>query len=501
MSLRLRIVAALLAIVTILVAPAAYGIVALRELRQIATELRTRDAAGALQLGRVEAGVREAEYQQRVYLAFPSDPSGERSAARGEVATAIAQVDDALGQLARGGYATPSADARRRWATLRQALLQQQTWVEAGQIDRADRYLVEVVNPAFAAFNRALDPVGQALNRGSERQVLRAQDVASGAATTILLALAVALALSLLIAGWLTRSLLGPIGELRRAMATVAGGNFEPHVHVPSERADEVGDLSRSFNSMTVQLAELDRIKAEFVSIASHELKTPLSVIRGYTSLLLDGIYGAISDTQRKALSSISDQTDRLNRLIQRLLDISRFEAGGGRLELRPIPIRPFLAELADGFEMLAHQSGVEFAVQADPSLPESFVGDPDRLNEVLGNLLSNAFKFTPASGRIVLHAAQAGEMLRVDVEDSGVGIPPDKLPRVFEKFFQVENEAQPRSAGSGLGLAISREIVEGHGGTIGAESELGVGTTFRVLLPLHGAAPRGDKLPHRRPG
>ena len=486
MSLRFRIALALFAIAAILVAPAIYGIGALQELREIANQLRTRDAVGALALGRVQVGLGEAESQQRAFIALASAPD-LRQTVQARVDSAIAQVDTNIARLADVGYGREAAEAVRRWQSLREALRLQQSWVESGDIDRAAAYLPTVVAPGFAATNQALDPVGLALNRRGEQQVRLAQELADRSATTTLVALSVALALSLLIAGWLARSLLGPIGELRRGMAQVAEGELNPDVRIPPSRPDEIGDLHRSFRSMTAQLAELDRLKAEFVSVASHELKTPLSVIRGYSALLRDGIYGPLSDSQAKTLGSIIDQTDRLTRLVQRLLDVSRFEAGGGRLEARAIPISPFFRELAEDFEVLAVQSGIDFVTEIDSSLPETFSGDPDRLNEVFGNLLSNAFKFTPEGGRIRLHVAgERDQRIAVEVEDTGIGIPPDKLPKVFEKFFQVENEAQPRSVGSGLGLAISREIVEAHGGTIGAESEVGKGTTFRVLLPLN---------------
>jgi signal transduction histidine kinase len=309
-------------------------------------------------------------------------------------------------------------------------------------------------------------------------------ELAHTARNTTLTALALALAITIIIGSLLTRSLLRPIGELRQGMAHVAEGDFGPEVRVPLERRDELGDLARSFATMTEQLAELDRLKAEFVSVASHEIKTPLSVIRGYVSLLNDGIYGEVSEQQKKTLEAVSDQVDRLTRLVHRLLDISRFEAGGGRLELRRMNVRDFLEELTKGFRVLAFQNGIDFGVRVDDDAPVNLEGDPDRLNEVLGNLLSNAFKFTPHGGRISLHASRHGAGLAVVVSDSGVGIPAEKLPRIFEKFYQVENDVQPRSAGSGLGLAIAREIVEAHGGTITAVSEQGKGTTFRVTLP-----------------
>jgi signal transduction histidine kinase len=345
----------------------------------------------------------------------------------------------------------------------------------------------------------ALEPVRRAIdNEGSER-LRRATDLANISRNTTLIALALALGLTIVIGILMTRAMLRPIDELGRGMKIVAGGDFEPDVHIPAERADEIGDLARSFSTMTEQLTELDRLKAEFVSVASHEIKTPLSVIRGYVSLLADGIYGEVSDVQKKTLEAVSDQVDRLTRLVHRLLDISRFEAGGGRLELRRINVRDFLDELTGGFHVLAFQNGIDFSVNVAGDAPVNVEGDADRLNEVLGNILSNAFKFTGHGGKIALDARRDGAGLAVEVRDSGVGIPSDKLPKIFEKFYQVDNSAQPRSAGSGLGLAIAKEIVEAHGGTITAESEAGKGTRFRVTVPERPPAPHAE--PHALTG
>jgi signal transduction histidine kinase len=494
MSLRQRIVLTLLAITVILVAPAVYGVLALRELQEVARGLRFRDAVGSLALGRLQTALGEVEYSERIYLALGAQFPEEAGAARGEVAAGMERVAREFERLQRVGYGEEAAAAVVRWNELAEAIRREQALLAAGRIEEADEHRTRVVDPGFTAMNRALDPVGTAINRGSGEQVAKAQEIAQRALTTTLLALAAALALAVVIGGWLTRTLLRPVHELRRGMAKVAEGDLDPELHLPRERNDELGDLARSFESMTRQLAELDRLKAEFVSVASHEIKTPLSVIRGYTSLLEDGIYGGVSEQQHKVLHSISDQTERLTRLVQRLLDISRFEAGGGRLECRDIPLHHFLSDLAHGFDVLAYQNEIDFALEIADDLPDTLVGDPDRLNEVLGNLLSNAFKFTSKGGKIRL-VARPGRMVPdvhevvIEVVDTGVGIPEDKLPKIFEKFFQVENEAQPRSAGSGLGLAIAREIVEAHGGTISAESRMGQGTTFRVCLPLRSPA------------
>jgi signal transduction histidine kinase len=484
MNLRQRIILSLLAILTILVAPAAFGLGALRELQGIAQQLRARDAAAALTLGRLQAALGEVEHWQRIYVALALAPEEGRGA-RSRVETHLQRVDDELATLAQSGYRFAAADASDAWVRLRDAVRREQALVEAGDLDAAQSFREQTVNPAFAGMGSTLDGLAEAIDEAGLQQVQRAQSVAATGATTTLLAIAIALALALIIAGWLTRSILFPIRQLRGGMARVAEGDFEPDVRVDDERPDELGDLTRSFHRMTAQLAELDRLKAEFISVASHELKTPLSVIRGYVSLLQDGVYGPVPDNQQKILESLSDQTDRLGRLIQQLLDIHRFEAGGGRLELHDVPLESFLSDLVASFDVLAYQNEIDFKLEAEPTIPDRVQADPDRLNEVLGNLLSNAFKFTPRGGSILVRGWGENGTAVVEVIDTGVGIPEDMLPRIFEKFFQVENEAQPRSMGSGLGLAIAQEIVEAHGGTIAAESIEGQGTTFRLSLPV----------------
>lgn len=494
MTLRDRIVVSLLAIAVLLVLPAIYGLFALRELRQVAQDLRARDAVSALALGRLQTAYGETENWERIYLALATQDPADRAEAKARVASNVERAEAELRRLVAAGYGAEATPALQQWVQVRQAIGREQALVEAGQIELADTVRSRVVDPAFAAVDSALDPISAAINRAGAAQVSRAQEIATRAATTTLVALAVALAAALIIAGWLTGSLVRPIQELRRGMAVVAGGDFDPHLRIATDRADELGDLAHSFRRMTRQLAELDRLKAEFVSIASHELKTPLSVIRGYVSLLQDGIYGEVAEPQRPVLGSVADQTDRLARLIQQLLDISRLEAGGGRLEPNPFDLGAFLQELKVSFDALAQQNQIDFELETTPDLPATLIGDADRLNEVIGNLLSNAFKFTPRGGRIRLRAARSDGQVAVEVADTGVGIPHDQLTRVFEKFYQIDNEAQPRSVGTGLGLAIAREIVEAHQGTISAESQLGKGTVFRVTLPVGAPASQNSR-------
>ncbi|MDQ6738311.1 MAG: cell wall metabolism sensor histidine kinase WalK, partial [Gemmatimonadota bacterium] len=163
---------------------------------------------------------------------------------------------------------------------------------------------------------------------------------------------------------------------------------------------------------------------------------------------------------------------------------VSRFEAGGGALECRQMNLPRFLDALQSSFSVLAMQRSVQFQLTRAPGLPGEVRWDEDRMNEVLGNLLSNAFKFTPRGGRVELTATAQNGDVAIEVTDTGAGIPVDQLPRIFQKFYQADNQAKASAKGSGLGLAIAKEIVEAHGGSISADSIAGHGATFRVVLP-----------------
>jgi signal transduction histidine kinase len=502
MRLRQRIVATLVTIIALLAIPAVYAFYSLDSVQRIARELRVRDTEATSTVGRLHTALEELQSAEDNYVALFVISRDTANMWLSTSRTATQKVENELGWLRRRSgsshFKAAVATAERQWSALKNIIREEQHRVDLNPHD-AQAYREEFVRPAFSRMNALVQPISRAIDQEAGQRVQRAADVAESARNTTLVALALAFAMAVIIGILMTRAMLRPIEELRRGMAHVAEGDFDPNVQVPVQRTDEIGDLSRSFSTMTAQLAELDRLKAEFVSVASHEIKTPLSVIRGYVSLLADGIYGTVNDQQKKTLESVSDQVDRLTRLVHRLLDISRFEAGGGRLELRRINVRDFLDELTGGFHVLAFQNGIDFTVNVAGDVPVNVEGDADRLNEVLGNILSNAFKFTERGGRISLDARRDGTGLAVEVQDSGVGIPPDKLPKIFEKFYQVDNSAQPRSAGSGLGLAIAKEIVEAHGGTISAGSEVGKGTRFRVTLPERPPVPQAD--PHALTG
>ena len=197
-------------------------------------------------------------------------------------------------------------------------------------------------------------------------------------------------------------------------------------------------------------------------------------------------------------LQTLETQIQSLARLVKQLLDVSRFEAGGSKLDLRRLELSPFLDQLERAFQVLALQREIRFIVRRGERVPAEVTWDADRMNEVLGNLLSNAFKFTPRGGEVELSVEALDGSIQIDVRDTGAGIPPEQVPHVFEKFFQADNQAAAASKGSGLGLAISKSIVEAHGGTIQCDSTPGVGTTFSIVIPTR--ASRRSSLTRRVP-
>lgn len=245
------------------------------------------------------------------------------------------------------------------------------------------------------------------------------------------------------------------------------------------------------------------RRKVDLMSIASHEFKTPINVMLGYLRLLQEGVYGPLSARQVEVCETLEQQCQALARLSQQLLDVTRFESGG-QLSLRRFALGPFLADLDASFQVIALQRGIEFAVVRGEHLPFEVLWDRDAINEVLGNLLSNAFRFTNPGGRVELAAHADDRGVRLYLRDTGGGIPAEQLAHIFDMFYQADNQERADSKGAGLGLAIAKSIVTAHGGTIAVESTLGVGTVFSITLPgAHGprraATSRSRALPHAK--
>lgn len=302
-------------------------------------------------------------------------------------------------------------------------------------------------------------------------------------------AAAVALLISALLAALLTRWIAGPLTKMAGAAQAMARGEEKPQV--APRGPSEVQELAGAFNEMIRRIEASQRAQRDFVANVSHELKTPLTSIQGFAQAIQEGAVVGEGERERAA-AIIHEEAERLRRLVEDLLDLARFDAGQVQLERQGIELHRLLDGTIDRFRVMAGEKGVALAVDV-PELP-TVIGDADRLAQVFINLLDNAVSHTPDGGRIRVTGQAAGGWIRVTVIDTGPGIGPKQLPRVFERFYQAD---EARSGGAGLGLAIAQEIVEAHGGRIWVESELGQGSRFFVELPV--ARPTDSTVAARR--
>jgi two-component system sensor histidine kinase GlrK len=444
-------------------------------LRDIVLELRSETAQSALAVGRLEAALVQLDRHQRVYVAT-TDPA---SAARMRAAANRAQSEIAALRGAGHGDLLEAAGVRVAHLTAINSRIE--SHVEAGLLEEATEDLRTNALPGVERAREAIPALASGIDAETNQRATVAQRsaVAAGTATTaaVLVAAALAAALALAAAGVLTQ----PLDGLRRAMARVADGTFETPVDLPYERGDELGELSRSFRTMTLRLAELDRHKADFVGTASHDLKTPISIIAGYAELIREDLDGPLHVRQHELLRAITEQTNFLLRRVDQLLEISRTEAGRLRLGLEEINIRHFADEVHRAFEPAAHKREIRLDVSVHDAVPACITADPDVLRaDIIDNLISNALRFTPSGGLVRVSFGADGERLSIEVADTGCGIPQDQLDHIFDKYYQGRGS----HGGPGLGLAIAKAGVEAHGGRIDVSSRVERGTRFRMTLP-----------------
>lgn len=275
------------------------------------------------------------------------------------------------------------------------------------------------------------------------------------------------------------RRLRGERDLLRRRLAELEA-NF---LHTVNDSQREILAVNDALTRANAQLQELDRMKDAFLSMVTHELRTPLTVISGTTEMFEAGIYGELTAVQSEMIRQIALQAHRLRQLVNDLLDLSKMESGMMRLRPEMLDPHSLAAATIEQLTTVAAQAGVTLRNQIGHGLPEVNC-DGQRIEQVLTNLVSNAIKFTPANGQVTIFAKAESDSVRFIVEDTGHGIPLEALPRVFDKFFQVQSSTESGAKGTGLGLAIVKHIVELHGGEAEAESEAGRGSRFSFTLP-----------------
>jgi signal transduction histidine kinase len=277
------------------------------------------------------------------------------------------------------------------------------------------------------------------------------------------------------------------------AQAAVAIQNARLYTHLEESRAqlevkvrERTAELEATYRELAAsheRLRELDQLKSDFLGNVSHELRTPLAAIKGFVDNLLDGVGGPLADRPRHYLVRVRANTDRLSRMVSDLLDLTRIEAG--KIELSParVAVPDAVADVIETFRPVAQLREIELA--ADLGVCASIWADRDKVQQILGNLVANAIKFSPPGGRVTVRAAgeQPGTV-RLEVRDTGPGIPPEERERVFDRFYQGRRLAEERPGGTGLGLTIARHLVELHGGRIWVDPGSGGGSVFVVLLP-----------------
>jgi len=316
-------------------------------------------------------------------------------------------------------------------------------------------------------------------------------DVVQSYTSRFLLVGLLAVAVSLIVGALLARSITLPLGTLAAASHAIAGGDYGHQA--PVTGSVEMRALAADFNYMAGQVQRAHDAQRDFLANISHDLKTPLTSIQGFSQAMLDGTIRERA-AFLAAAQVVNAEAQRMARLVADLVDLVRLQSGAAVVEKAPVDVGRLLEQAATGMQPQATDRHVELRVQA-PTLPP-IPADADRLRRAITNLLDNALRHTPPEGRVTLSVEGLPGAVCIRVQDTGEGIPESDLPRVFERFYQVDKSRAGADHGSGLGLAIVREVVAAHGGEVRVQSRPGAGSEFAITLPTG----RPAALPAPRP-
>lgn len=300
-------------------------------------------------------------------------------------------------------------------------------------------------------------------------------------AVAALSALFAAIVVSIII----SRRVVAPIQAITKASLRIADGHYDQRVGLADgnpEYGDELTKLAQAFNQMAERLEHTEQMRSQLLGDVSHELRTPLTAIKGSMEALVDGVLPAEPAT----FVQIEQEADRLQHLVNDLQELSKVEAGAYELDHNPISIETLVHTAIKRMEHQYQGKNISLTYSLAPNLPV-LQGDPDRLLQVLLNLLSNAYQYTPVSGEVRVQAAMKGNDVIISVRDNGIGIPAEYVPHLFTRFYRVDkSRSRQAGGGSGIGLTIAKHLVEAHGGRIWAESPgEGKGSTFTFMLPI----------------
>lgn len=290
-----------------------------------------------------------------------------------------------------------------------------------------------------------------------------------------LLYITLILLVAALIISWaISRTFTRPILEIKKVSEQIAAGDFSHSITVKNK--DEIGKLAETINYMGRQLAKVDQLRKDLIANVSHELRTPLSLIRGYAETIRD-ITGNVSEKREKQLGIIIEETERLGKIVDDILNLSQLQAGYLSLNKSRFPIMEMLEAVVRRYDVLSKKTGVEVILQGTcEGLVEA---DETRIEQVLYNLLNNGFNHTPKGGTITVKAVDSTKMVRIEIRDTGSGIPEEDLPHIWDRYYKAEKTKKQRTVGTGLGLAIVKSVLEAHQAAYGVISQKEVGTTF----------------------
>ncbi len=278
----------------------------------------------------------------------------------------------------------------------------------------------------------------------------------------------------------ISRRLTAPLRDMTVASQRMAEGRYSERV--PARGGDELGQLAASFNGMAEKLEQVEAMRRRLIGDVAHELRTPLTAIKGSMEGLVDGVLPASPET----FTQVAAEAERLNRLVDDLQELSRVESGAVALDLKPVSLAELVETACKRLAASYASKGVSLTLDLSAALPPVHA-DIDRLLQVLTNLLGNALQYTPAGGHVTLSAeTRSGEIL-IKVTDTGIGIPLEHMPHIFDRFYRVDkSRSRQAGGGSGIGLTISKALVEAHGGHLWVESPgEGLGSTFLFTLPV----------------
>lgn len=294
--------------------------------------------------------------------------------------------------------------------------------------------------------------------------------------------------LATLLSLFFSQMLSKPLVKMNKIALEMANGNYTNRVDIQSN--DEIGLLASSLNRLSSQLQEKirqleaqEQIRREFVTNVAHEIKTPLTIMQGFTETMVDGL---VKDEQERNsyLHHILDEITRLKRLVDDVLNLKRMEEGHFDFDKEPCDFNHIIEKVVHKFSQLIEERRIHFKVTVEKELPK-VTCNSDRMEQVLINLMDNAIRHTPEGGTITLDVKKGAHQLHIQVSDTGAGIPSDDLPMIWERFYKADKSRTRGKGGTGLGLAIVKKIIEAHGGEIKVQSSLNQGTSFSILLPI----------------